>query len=124
MKYCKFCGTQLNDDAAFCSNCGRACEPLPAQQTQTATPAQQVPVQAPARTEPSGIKIAAKIFMILGCVASAFLFLIPLCWTIPMTVHYCNALRTGQRVSAGFKVCVLLFLNTIAGILLFLEEED
>ncbi len=30
MKYCKKCGKELLDDAAFCSACGAACKSLPA----------------------------------------------------------------------------------------------
>ena len=69
------------------------------------------------------MKTAAKVFMILRCVISGFA-LIPLCWTVPMTVHYCRAVREHRRVGVGFKVCSLLFVSLIAGILMLCDPED
>ena len=36
MKYCKKCGKELLDDAAFCSACGTACGSLPAKPAEEA----------------------------------------------------------------------------------------
>lgn len=105
MKYCKHCGTQLMDEAIVCTNCGCATE------------------SHPAKTETSGLKIATKIFMILGCISTAFCFLIPLCWTIPMTVHYCKSVDNNTSVGIGFKICSLLFVNIIAGILMLCDSD-
>lgn len=48
MKYCKQCGAQMSDQAAFCPNCGTAAaKPEPAQPQETqATVAAQPPVQS------------------------------------------------------------------------------
>ena len=43
MKFCKFCGTQLEDTAAFCKNCG----------AQLGAPANQAPAAAPVQSEPN-----------------------------------------------------------------------
>jgi len=111
MKYCKNCGTQMVDEAVVCPNCGRAVEdniqPQPQQQ----------------QTETSTIKTVAKVFMILGCIATAWA-LIPMCWTIPMTVHYCRAIKEHKHVSTGFKVCSLLFVNLIGGIAMLCDDKD
>lgn len=77
------------------------------------------------------MKTAAKVFMILSCVSSGlsmfllffagpitglnfFLYtliaLIPLCWTIPMTVHYFHCTNNHLPIGTGFKVCTLLFV--------------
>ena len=60
--------------------------------------------------------------MILGCIAAAFAFLIPLIWAIPMTVHAFRKINDGEPMGVGFKVCTLLFLNMIAGILLLVRD--
>lgn len=51
MKYCRDCGTQLADEAAFCYNCGRQMTPQPveevpvAQEVEIETPVEEVPIQ-------------------------------------------------------------------------------
>ena len=112
MKFCSHCGTQLLDEAVVCPNCGCAAE----QATASA--------QAVNNETSSTLKLIAKIFMVLGCISTAFAFLIPLCWTIPMTVHYWKAVDNGQRVGTGFKVCALLFVNLVAGVLMLCDNQD
>lgn len=114
MKYCRNCGSQIADEAVICVNCGCATGTAPV-----------YPQYQPARTDVSSIlKLIAKIFMIVGCVAWASCFLIPLCWTIPMTVHYWNAVKNNQPVSVGFKVCSLIFVNLIAGVLMLVDNDN
>lgn len=106
MKYCNHCGTQLVDEAIVCTNCGCAVETRSAQ------------------TETSTLKTVAKIFMLIGCVLSAFLYLVPLCWTIPMTVYYWKAVKNNTPVSTAFKICSLIFVNVVAGILMLCDHSD
>ena len=61
--------------------------------------------------------------MIIGCVLNGF-YLIPLCWCIPMTVSYCRKIKNGESVSTGFKVCSLLFVSLIAGVLMLCDNSD
>lgn len=57
MKYCKNCGSQIEDEAVVCVSCGCS----------TAT--------QPAKSETSStLKLIAKIFMILGCIAFGWTF--------------------------------------------------
>lgn len=51
-------------------------------------------------------------------IISFFLCLLPLAWRIPMTVSVSQKTRKQQPVSVGMKVCTLIFVNLIAGILL------
>lgn len=69
------------------------------------------------------MKIATKIFMVLGCILYGA-SLIALCWTIPMTVHYFNCVREHRHIGVGFKVCSLLFVSLIGGILMLCDSED
>lgn len=111
MKFCKHCGSQLEDEAVVCVNCGCA--------TEEAAPAAAATVSGP-----STLQTVAKVFMILGCIAGAFCFLIPLCWCIPMTLHYSKAVKEGQPVSVGFKICSLLFVSQVAGILMLCDSNN
>lgn len=106
MKYCQHCGAQLMDEAVICPSCGCAVESR----------------QAKAETS-SMLKLIAKIFMILGCISTGWC-IIPLIWTIPMTVHYWKSVENRTPVSTGFKICSLLFVNLIAGILMLCDNED
>ena len=111
MKYCSKCGEQLEDDVRFCPKCGSSQE-----QVIETTPNQT--------TKTSDLKTVAKVFMVLGCVLSAVYFLIPLCWTIPMTLCYFQSVKEHRQVSVVFKVCTLLFVSLIAGILMLCDKED
>ena len=72
--------------------------------------------------KPSELSTVAFIFMILSCVFEG-IFIIPLCWLIPMTVHYHNVTKNGGDVGVGFKVCTLLFANLISGILMLCDTK-
>ena len=116
MKYCVKCGAELVDDAVICVKCGRAVAPEFFRQTQEQTD--------PPPTSLSGVQTAAFVMMILGTVAIALCtFLIGLAWTIPMTVLYYNKIKRGEPISTGFKVCSLLFVSMIGGILMLCDTE-
>ncbi len=113
MKFCANCGATLVDEAVFCPACGSAVE---------AGITMQQPVVAPAKE--SGLSLAAKILMIIGTIITAIsTFGVGLAWTLPMTISYCNKIKRGAKIGTGFKVCSLLFVNTIAGILMFCDSE-
>lgn len=71
----------------------------------------------------STIRIVAKVFMLISCIGVGWT-LIPLIWMIPMTLKVWHAHDKGESLSVGFKICVLLFVNTVAGILLLVEDAD
>ena len=142
--FCKHCGTQIDDNSAFCTNCGKPviktdivdtdlfkdlntkhCTNCGAQISEDAVVCVNCGCSAVTKpTETSAISIVAKVFLIIGCVLSGFYLLIPLCWTIPMTVHYCRSLNDRKPVGVGFKVCTLLFVSTIAGILMLCDNNS
>ncbi len=107
MKYCSHCGTQIEDEAVICIHCGCA-----------------VSGKINPKNNSSTLKTVAKIFMLLGCIASAFLCLVPLCWTIPMTVKYWRDVAYHRPTSVAFKVCSLFFVNVIAGILMLCDNDE
>lgn len=95
-----------------------------------------------------GLGIAIMIFAVLGCFwflgqASnviqnlsalgisysswyyyAIFTLIPLVWQIPMTVKIFKHIKARRSFTKGFCVCTLLFLNLIAGILMFCYKPN
>lgn len=107
MKYCTKCGAEILDEAVICPHCG----------CMTNESLQVV-------SKSNGMETAVKVFMIIGCVASAFLYLIPLAWTIPMTVIIINRLKKHQPIGMAFKVCTLLFCSLVAGILLLCMDTE
>ena len=104
MRYCSKCGSEIEDEAVFCPHCG--C---------------RVSYNQPV-AESNGLQTAAKVFLILSCI-SVGIFLVPLIWMLPMTISYFNACKEGRSVSTGFKICTLLFVNMIAGILMLVDGE-
>lgn len=111
--YCSKCGNEVVDEAVICTKCGCL---LPGKNLQTRTaPSQQT-------DEISSTKKAAKVFMLIGLIFSAF-SLIPLIWTIPMYNSYCNKIENGEKVETGFKVCCLLFVNAIAGLIMLCDND-
>lgn len=114
MKYCTKCGAEIFDEAVICPKCGCAIA------TQPLTPPQQSSDES---SDVSGLKVAAQAFMIIGCVVMG-MGCLPLCWTIPMTVHYCKSIKEHKKISTGFKVCSLLFVSFIGGILMLADTND
>lgn len=109
MKYCAKCGQELMDEAVVCTACGCMVE------TEAAAEA------APAKKE-SVLKTVAKILMIISTVAYGFT-LLPLAWMLPMTITYCKKVKNNQPISTGFKVCILIFVNLISGVLLLCDND-
>lgn len=108
--FCPNCGKEIADDAAVCPVCGATVN----NETKAIDPSRQKANRT--------LRIIAKVFMIIGCVAVSFT-LIPMCWAIPMTVHYSRAVKNSKPVGIGFKICSLLFVSTVAGILMLCDTE-
>lgn len=105
MKYCQKCGAECEDEAVVCLKCG--CELAALKKGK----------------KDDGLGICAKVFLILGCIAQA-LILIPLAWCLPITISIFGKINRGEHISVGLKVCALLFVNLIGGILLLCRNDD
>lgn len=113
MSYCPTCGTQHIEKAVVCPNCGCALS------------ADFAPAAAPAQKRNSGLATAAKVLMIVDTVLCGILtYGIALAWCLPMTLSYCKKLRNNEPVSTGFKVCSLIFVSLVGGILMLCDHED
>ena len=109
MKYCTHCGNELVDDAVVCVKCGCACG--------------DGIVNEMKKNMWTGLKIAAKIFMIIGTVFHAFFWLIPLAWCLPLTLSYFGKVDRGEKISLGFKICCLIFVSKVAGICMLCDNK-
>lgn len=69
------------------------------------------------------MKLAAFVFCLISTIAMGWC-LIPLAWCIPMTVAVYNAYKYNKPLSVGFKVCTLIFVSLIGGILLLCDSEN
>ncbi len=112
-KFCEKCGHQVHKDAIICPNCGCSVDKMSAQQH-----FEKVNNQRPGK----GLITAIKIFLILSCLAGA-VYVVPLFWMVPMTIHAFKKYDRGEPLSTGFKVCTLIFVNTIAGILMLCDKN-
>ena len=110
--FCSKCGTELLDEAVICTKCGCL--------TNNQSPK---PIINQKSSKQGGLKTAAKVFMIISCVLMG-LYLLPLLWVLPMTIVYCNKVNNKEPIGVGFKICILLFVNMIAGILLLCDSDD
>ena len=142
VKYCNYCGAEVLKEAVVCPKCG--C-PLKAnravvRKTGTALPTTTKVFLVIGCVLPA---IAAFVMAILSIVISnmtsgleletnfgvmylimAIVYLLPLIWRIPMTNHYFKASAKKEPVGIGFKVCTLLFVNLIAGILMLCDTSN
>ncbi|MBQ0017332.1 MAG: zinc-ribbon domain-containing protein [Clostridiales bacterium] len=107
MKFCSHCGNQVQDDVLYCSKCGEKIGGV---------------VQANYQYKSNGCANAGKIFMIISSVISA-LAIIPLLWCVPMTTVAIEKINRKEKMSVGFKVCTLLFVSQIAGILFLCDSN-
>lgn len=120
MKYCQYCGAEVSDDAIYCSKCGAKIGPQN-HESNNYTVASANSSNSEKKSD-SICGTIAFVFMVLTCVAFGFA-IIPLAWMIPMTVSYYNHLQKREPVSVGFKVCILIFVNIISGVLLLVDEN-
>ncbi|MBP3705783.1 MAG: hypothetical protein J6J13_00830 [Clostridia bacterium] len=106
MKFCQKCGKEIADEAVICLGCGCA-----------------ISAEKKENGGNDGLAIASKIFLILGCVAQGC-FLLPLAWCLPITISICNKMKNNEPVGTGLKICSLLFVSLIGGILLLCRSDS
>ena len=129
MKYCSKCGSEIADEAVVCPKCGCAVD------------------NVKTSSSGNGIKTATKVFLVLSCVSSCIMTLIyficamvaiadgsgglfftylllslPSFWVVPMTISYFSKVKNGEILGTGFKVCTLIFVNIVAGILMLCDN--
>lgn len=69
------------------------------------------------------MRMIAFIFNLLSLIASCWL-IIPLAWTIPMTLRSWGIYKGTKPNTVAFAVCDLLFLSVVGGVLLLISQKD
>ena len=72
-------------------------------------------------TENADLRKAAKILMVISTVIGGFAIL-PLAWSIPMTIAYFKKVKEGRKAGLCFKICSLLFVNIFAGVYMLCDD--
>ena len=85
MKFCEKCGKELVDEAVFCPGCGCAV------------------ASKKANGGNDGLATAAKVFLILGCIAQGWM-LIPLAWCLPITISIFNRMKRKYQAKIMVKL--------------------
>ena len=118
MKYCSTCGAELHDNDAFCPKCGARVD-----YDEPKVEVEPVYSETKTKKRDSTLMTVAFVFNIIGCIIFAS-FIIPLAWMIPMTVSLNDKIKNNEPISVGFKVCNLIFVSLISGILLLVGDEN
>ncbi len=121
MKYCPKCGRELDDEAVMCTACGEMLEEKQDNRNK-------------------GLITAIKVFLIIACVTAPFgsltmsstieliisliVGLLPLAWCIPMTIIIFRKLKNNEPIGTALKVCTLIFVSLIAGIMLLCLKDN
>ena len=137
--FCSNCGKEIDNVASFCPYCGKAvgyfAPRVGARQSGLKTAAEIFAVISCVRFAFSALYgifflVAAFIygeadpdFASNASIVGGLVMALPLCWAIPMTISLFRKAKSGEYISVGFKICVLIFLNIIAGILLLCDNE-
>ncbi|MDO4182210.1 MAG: zinc-ribbon domain-containing protein [Coriobacteriia bacterium] len=149
---CPNCTAENLDTDAFCRSCGmplQSAQPAEEPQATAGPAAYQQPAGDPAayqqptyqQAQPTyeyaaaatpaaaassnqeTLRLIAFILNIISTVSMGLLIL-PLAWTIPMTVHSYGIYKGTKQSTTAFAVCDLIFVNLISGILLLVADSE
>lgn len=129
MKYCSHCGAEVNDEAVVCVKCGCALKSLHV-----------------CDKHDNELLVASKILMIVSCVVfplagiscglyvgmiiwyigliMGVCFSLPIVWGIPMIIVLSRKIKNHEPIGIKFKICTLLFLNILAGVLMLSHKDE
>lgn len=70
-----------------------------------------------------GLGKTAKIFLLISIIVG-YIFILPLAWMLPMHIYYSKHITKKIKISTGYKICVLLFINIVPGILMLCDHKN
>lgn len=142
-KYCSKCGSRIFKGDSFCLNCGRPVDQANTDVKQKNSKNDGLGVAAKVLSILScvGIGLVTLIWIFAMIVLFLFedsgdtiliavplgiytiIFLALFIVDISLTISLCRKLDSGDQISTGFKIAILLVVNLIAGVLLLCREE-
>ena len=114
--YCNHCGTEIAPDTVYCPKCGSKVEEKREKSSYSNT------TKNSDKKTKSDILELSRIIGIIVTVVSG-IFIIPLLWTIPMTIYLNRCVKNNIKTSPVFNFLYLIFVSRIAGILLFVADD-
>lgn len=136
MAYCRKCGNMIPDTSTYCIYCGN-----PTSSNTQVKPNQQgletaikimffvsyilnIGAMFIAVVSLCLIILGLTLYVILPFGLVFLLVLIPLAWMIPMHVYCVTKLNNREPIGLGFKICTLILINVVLGILLICHNDD
>ena len=136
MPYCPYCGSEVPSESKFCPSCGKNLGELNNSEESTSNFdndssssksrfSNSYSTNKDSSSGKSDLKMVAFVLCVITCVVYAVTIvgLFGLIWCLPMTLKINKANKENEPLSTGFKVCVLLFVNTLAGVLLLVDKD-
>lgn len=128
--YCQKCGNEISENEMYCKMCG----------TRVIKDTEETTIyegndpnnmyggtsfyRVSSKSESNGLKIAAKVFLILGAVVNLYTMWFSFIWSIPMIIIYFNKVKKGEKIGIGFKIGCMLLVSMIGGIIMLCDKEE
>ena len=128
--YCQKCGNEISENEMYCKMCG----------TRVIKDTEETTIyegndpnnmyggtsfyRVSSKSESNGLKIAAKVFLILGAVLNLYSIWFSFIWSIPMIIIYFNKVKKGEKIGIGFKIGCMLLVSMIGGIIMLCDKEE
>ena len=128
--YCQKCGNEISENEMYCKMCG----------TRVIKDTEETTIyegndpnnmyggtsfyRVSSKSENNGLKIAAKVFLILGAVVNLYTMWFSFIWSIPMIIIYFNKVKKGEKIGIGFKIGCMLLVSMIGGIIMLCDKEE
>ena len=128
--YCQKCGNEISENEMYCKMCG----------TRVIKDTEETTIyegndpnnmyggtsfyRVSSKSESNGLKIAAKVFLILGAVINLYSMWFSFIWSIPMIIIYFIKVKKGEKIGIGFKIACMLLVSMLGGIFMLCDKEQ
>ena len=128
--YCQKCGNEISENEMYCTICGTR---VVKDEEGTNVNGENNPnnmyggtsfYRVSTKNESKGLKIAAKVFLILGAILNLFSIWFSFVWSIPMIIIYFTKVKKGEKIGVGFKIGCMLLVSMIGGIIMLCDKEQ
>jgi hypothetical protein len=128
--YCQKCGNEISENEMYCTICGTR---VVKDEEETNVNGENNPnnmyggtsfYRVSTKNESNGLKVAAKVFLILGAVLNLFSIWFSFVWSIPMIIIYFTKVKKGEKIGIGFKIGCMLLVSMLGGIFMLCDKEQ